>query len=169
MFLRLCLLRGAVVISCDRSDWRLAEATRLGAHAVVNLEAQEDPAARVAAVLAATPHGRGADVGIEAVGLAEVWEQCVRTLRPGGTAILFGGPPKGTTFAVDTVDMHYKEYTLKGIFHHAPRYVQTAMNLLISGAVDGAALATEIRPLERLVESLEDMSQGKGSKYILVP
>lgn len=169
MFLRLCLLRGASVISCDRSAWRLAEATRIGAHTVVNVSDIEDPALRDAAIVAATPHGRGADVGIEAVGLPEVWEQCVHTLRPGGTAILFGGPPKGTTFAVDTVDMHYKEYVLKGIFHHAPRYVQTAIKLLSSGTVDGGSLVTEVRPLERLVESLEDMSQGKGSKYILVP
>ena len=75
----------------------------------------------------------------------------------------------GNDLSVDTVDMHYKEYVLKGIFHHAPRHVQTAINLLSSGAVDGSALATEVRPLGRLIESLEDMAEGKGSKYILVP
>jgi len=30
-------------------------------------------------------------------------------------------------------------------------------------------LCTEVRPLEALVESLEDMARGVGSKYILTP
>ena len=30
-------------------------------------------------------------------------------------------------------------------------------------------LCSEVRPLEALVESLEDMSKGIGSKYILKP
>ena len=65
--------------------------------------------------------------------------------------------------------MHYDEYTLKGVFHHTPRYVKTAVDLLLSGQVDGDLLITESRPLEALVDSLEDMAAGRGSKYVLVP
>jgi len=65
--------------------------------------------------------------------------------------------------------MHYKEYTLKGVYHHQPRFVQIAVELLSSGKFDGMTLCTEVRPLEALVESLEDMARGVGSKYILTP
>jgi L-iditol 2-dehydrogenase len=169
MFVRLAILRGATVVSVDRSAWRLEQAKAAGATEIVNLTGAETQGERIAAVMVVTPHGRGADVGVEAAGLPEVWEQTVATLRPGGTAVLFGGPPKGTSFSVDTAAMHYNEYTLKGVFHHTPRYVETAIKLLASASVDGNSLVTESRPLERLVDSLEDMAAGRGSKYILIP
>lgn len=168
MFAQLAVLRGATVISVDRSAWRLEQAKRAGASEVINITDLDQN--RVDAVIRqATPGGRGADVGIEAVGLPAVWEQTVRTLCPGGTAVLFGGTPKGAPFAVDSSAMHYQEYTLKGVFHHTPRHVKTAVDLLSSGKVDAELLITERRPLDRLVESLEDMAAGRGSKYILVP
>jgi len=169
MFVQLATLRGATVISVDRSAWRLDEAKAAGATQIINLTGADTADERIAAIKAATPHGRGADVGIEAAGLPEVWEQTVATLRPGGTAVLFGGPPKGSTFAVDTAAMHYNEYTLKGIFHHTPRHVETAIRLLGNGSIDGNSLVTESRPLDRLIDSLEDMAAGRGSKYILIP
>ncbi|HEY4611070.1 MAG TPA: zinc-binding dehydrogenase, partial [Ilumatobacteraceae bacterium] len=135
----------------------------------VDLSEVSDFEDRVALIKRHTPHGRGADVGIEAVGLPQVWEQTVRTLRPGATAVLFGGTPKGAPFSVDSSAMHYEEYTLKGVFHHTPNYVRTAVELLASRKVDGSMLVTERRPLEALVASLEDMAAGRGSKYILEP
>lgn len=168
MFVRLATLRGANVISVDLSPWRLGQAERAGAVETIDITGldREQVAARVKR---STPGARGADVGVEAVGLPAVWEQTVRTLRPGGTAVLFGGTPRGATFAVDSSAMHYEEYTLKGVFHHTPRYVKTAVGLLVSGKVDGGMLITESRPLDALVDSLEDMAAGRGSKYVLVP
>ena len=72
----------------------------------------------------------------------------MRTLRPGATAVLFGGTPKGAPFSVDSSAMHYEEYTLKGVFHHTPNYVRTAVELLSSRKVDGSMLVTERRPLD---------------------
>lgn len=169
MYIRLAQLRGATVISADRSAGRLAQAKQAGAIETVDLTGLETPADCAAAIRAVTPYGRGADVAVEAVGLPEVWEQTWQCLRPGGTAVMFGGPKAGSTFSVDAVAMHYKEYKMIGVYHHAPRYVQIAVKLLSSGQFDGMTLCTEVRPLEALVESLEDMSKGIGSKYILKP
>ncbi|GAB2569657.1 zinc-dependent alcohol dehydrogenase [Leucobacter ruminantium] len=168
MFVRLATLRGANVVSVDQSAFRLGEAERAGAKQTVDITGL-DADDVLEAIRSTTPGGRGADVSIEAVGLPQVWEQAVRALRPGGTAVLFGGTPKGAMFGVDSSAMHYEEYTLKGVFHHTPKYVQTAVNLLISGQVDGMSLISEVRPLDALVESLEDMAAGRGSKYALVP
>jgi L-iditol 2-dehydrogenase len=116
-----------------------------------------------------TPHGKGADVAIEAVGLPAVWEQTAKCIRPGGTAVMFGGPPVGAHFSLNANDMHYFEYTIKGVFHHEPLYVQRALRLIESGQLDGQDLITEVRTLDRLVESLEDMAVGRGSKYLIDP
>lgn len=169
MFVRLAVLRGASVISVDQSSWRLGQAELAGAAAVIDISGLASPDEIAAAIKRATPAGRGADIGIEAVGLPQVWEQTVRTLRPGGTAVLFGGTPSGAMFSVDSSAMHYQEYTLKGVFHHTPKYVKAAVELMISGKLDGQLLITEERPLEKLVDSLEDMAAGRGSKYILTP
>lgn len=169
MFMRLARLRGAHVIAVDQAPDRLAAALRMGANEVIDISAYATTEERAAAVRAVTPGGRGVDVAIEAVGLPAVWEQTVQCLRPGGTAILFGGPPQGAKFSVDANDMHYFEYNLKGIFHHEPIYVQRALRLIDSGALDGRDLITETRGIDRLVESLEDMAAGRGAKYAIDP
>ncbi|WP_159618925.1 zinc-dependent alcohol dehydrogenase [Ruania rhizosphaerae] len=168
MFVRLATLRGAHVISVDQSAWRLEQAVTAGAEHTVNITDLDDDA-RLDAIRAHTPGERGADVGIEAVGLPPVWEQTLDTVRPGGTAVWFGGTPKGALMSVDTSRVHYEELTMKGVFHHQPRYVATAVKLLATGRVDGMSLITETRPLEALVDSLEDMAAGRGSKFALVP
>lgn len=168
MFIRLATLRGASVIGVDSAPGRLERAKVAGAVEVVDLTGLDGDEVDKA-IVRQTPGGRGADVGIEAVGLPQVWEQTVRTLRPGGVAVLFGGTPRGAGFTVDSCDMHYEEYTLKGVFHHTPKHVKVAVDLLSSGRFDGESLVTESRPLDQLVPSLEDMAAGRGSKYILVP
>ena len=168
MFIKLAQLRGASVIAADRSASRLAQAAEAGAR-TVDLTGLEGPEECAAQINELTPGGRGADVAVEAVGLPQVREQTSSLPPPGGTAVLFGGTPKNAPFSVNSSDMHYKEYTLKGVYHHQPRYVKVAVELLSTGKFDGMSLCTEVRPLEALVESLEDMSQGNGSKYILRP
>lgn len=168
MFVRLATLRGATVISVDQSPLRLEQAVGAGASVALDIGGLDD-ASRLEAIRAHTPGGRGADIGIEAVGLPAVWEQTLDTVRPGGTAVWFGGTPKGAIVQVDSSRVHYEELTMKGVFHHAPRYVATAVSLLASGQFDGMSLISEVRPLEALVDSLEDMAAGRGAKYALVP
>lgn len=169
MFMRLARLRGAHVIAVDQAPDRLAAARKMGANEIVDISEYASTKERAAAVRAITPGGRGVDVAIEAVGLPDVWEQTIQCLRPGGTAILFGGPPQGAQVSVNANDMHYFEYNLKGIFHHEPIYVQRALRLIDSGALDGRDLITETRGIDRLVESLEDMAAGRGAKYAIDP
>ena len=169
MHTRLATARGGHVISVDVSEWRLERAKAAGAVATVNITGIDDIDEIARLVKAQTPDGRGADVAIEAVGLAKVWEQTWKVLRPGGVAIMFGGTPKNEMMQLNTSVMHYEEIEIKGIFHHAPKYVRMAVDMLDSGIVDGQGLITESRPLEALIDSLEDMAQGKGSKYALVP
>jgi L-iditol 2-dehydrogenase len=86
--------------------------------------------------------GRGADIAIEAAGTDEAWRDAVALVRPGGTAVLFGGRERGTTLELDTYRLHYEELTVRGAFHHAPRHVRAALAFLVSGAYPWQRLVT---------------------------
>jgi len=166
MFVRLATLRGARVICCDLSANRLAVAHELGAVETIDVSTIDD---QVAAVRARTPEGRGADAAIEAVGLPEVWEKTVQMVRPGGIANLFGGAKGGTMFSLSTGQLHYGEVTVKGVFHHTPRHVETALRLLATGAVPAAPFLSGERPLASVIEALEATGKGNAVKYAIVP
>ena len=165
-FVRLAALRGARVICSDLSAERLAVARTLGAAETVDVSQVPD---QVAAVRAFTPGGRGVDAAIEAVGLPDVWEKTVEMVRPGGTANLFGGAKGGSRFSVSTTLLHYSGLTIKGVFHHTPRYVETALGLLASGAVPAEPFLSGEMPLADTVEALELMGRQHGIKYAIVP
>lgn len=79
-------LKGAaLVIAVDGIEHRLVVAKRMGADEVINFR-EEDP---VAAVKRLTG-GRGADVAIEALGKQQTFENCLRSVRPGGTVSSLG-------------------------------------------------------------------------------
>jgi L-iditol 2-dehydrogenase len=166
MFVRLAALSGARVVCCDLSADRLAVARELGAVETVVIA---DGVDQVAAVRGLTPDGRGVDVAIEAVGLPEVWEATVRMARKGGTVNLFGGAKGGTSFSVSTTLLHYSELTIKGVFHHTPRHVETALGLLRDGVVPAAPFLSGERPLADLVPTLEAIGRQEGIKYAIVP
>ena len=86
--------------------------------------------------------GRDADVAIEAAGTDDAWRDAVALVRPGGTAILFGGRERGTTLELDSYRLHYEELTVRGAFHHTPRHVRAALAFLVSGAYPWRRLVT---------------------------
>ena len=106
---------------------------------------------------------------IEAVGLPEVWERTVQMVRPGGTANLFGGAKGGSAFSISTTLVHYSELTIKGVFHHTPYYVETALSLLTSGAVPANVFVTDERPLNEVIDALEAMGRGEIIKSAIIP
>jgi L-iditol 2-dehydrogenase len=90
-------------------------------------------------------------------------------VRPGGTVNLFGGAKGGSTFSVSTTLLHYSELTIKGVFHHTPRFVETALSLLANGMVPADAFISGERPLVEVIDALEAMGRGEVIKYAIVP
>jgi len=165
-FLQLAKLKGARVITCDLSKERLEIARTLGADETVDASKVDD---QVEAVKALTEAGRGVDVAIEAVGSPQVWEKTILMARKGGTVNLFGGCKPDTTITISTHLVHYSEITLKGVFHHNPRYVKIALDLLARGAIDAGAFITARRPLAKLAEALEMIVKHEGIKTAVIP
>jgi alcohol dehydrogenase len=84
------LFSPAHIIAIEIADSRLEAAKEFGADVTINAS-REDAVAHVMAV----SDGLGADVAIEAVGIADSFETCTRLIRPGGRVAnvgVHGGP-----------------------------------------------------------------------------
>jgi len=154
LFVHAASLAGLHVIAVVKRMDQVATAKRFGAEQVVRVGDVDDP---IAAARALTPEGRGADVVFEAVATPEAWQWAVQMARKGGLVNLFGGPPAGTTVALDTNLIHYSDLTLKASFHHTPGTVRAAFDLLRSGRFDCDGFLTGTATLEEVPEVFQQM------------
>ncbi|MHB0980096.1 MAG: zinc-dependent alcohol dehydrogenase [Thermoleophilia bacterium] len=144
--------RGARVIAVGRNDEKLAAARVAGAAEVVDLRTAG--ADQAAAVRALTEDARGVDVAVEAVGRPEVWHFAVSIVRRGGVVNFFGGCEEGSVACVDTYRLHYEELCLTAAFHHTPRHVRMAKDVLARPDFPLRTLVTHRYTLEELVTPL---------------
>ncbi len=165
MHLQLAIHSGAEqVIVIDVKQSRLEVASSLGATTVINA-AREDPAIAVKELTA----GRGADVVIETAGAPEVWMMALAMVRKGGTVVMFGGCPTGTQIPLDTSRVHYGELTIKGVFHHNPRTVKRALELLGRRVIKAEPLISGRLPLKDVQKALEMVMRGEAIKMAICP
>jgi L-iditol 2-dehydrogenase len=155
---------GARPIVLDPHDERLARAPAFGAAEIVR--AERGPA-DVAAVQALTA-GRGAPVVFEAVGRPDAWELAVAMACPGGTVNLFGGCGRDTRFTAPTQRVHYEEVKLLGTYHHAPRHLARALEILAEGQWPWARLCGPEIGLDELPGALAGQL-GPHAKFTVVP
>jgi L-iditol 2-dehydrogenase len=152
------------VALCDVVQDRLEEAKKIGVDATID-SVKENLASRVLEL----SDGRGADVVVEAVGRKETWETAPALARKGGTVLLFGGCPTGTSTSFEAEKIHYGELHIQGAFHHTPSSVERAFRLIISGQVSIKPLISHEMPLQNAREALELMGSGKALKIALRP
>src|ERR1019366_6857037 len=114
----------------------LEAAAKLGA-GIVDLTGRSDA---VEAVKSAC--GGGFDLVIEAVGKPETWEAAARLARKGGKVNFFGGCPAGSKVTLETEWLHYGSLTLLSSFHHTPRAMRRALELIETGVVQARHFVT---------------------------
>jgi len=154
LFIHAASLQGLNVIAVVKRRDQIATAQHFGAEQVVRIADVDDP---IAAARALTPEGRGADIVLEAVATPEAWQWAVQMARKGGLVNFFGGPPAGTSVALDTNLIHYSDLTLKASFHHTPATVRRAFDLLCSGRFLCDDFLTGSATLEELPEVYRSM------------
>ncbi len=163
---RCAALRGAEVFVLGRRLARLEAARAMGAAETVDVEVETD----LSAWVRARTYGRGADRVIEAVGRPEAWEQALRLVRKGGTVNLFGGCPAGTAISIDTGRLHYDALTVLGSFHHTPRAIRTALDLLAAERIPWQTLVQREISLAEFAEALPHLVRGGGPlKAAVIP
>jgi len=144
------------VIVIDLVDERLEAAAKLGADETVN-GGREDVVERMRGLTG----GYGADVVIEAIGLAATWEQALKLARKGGVVLEFGGCPPGTEVKVNAEQVHYGELTIMGAFHTTPLHFRRALDFIVSRTIDVRPLITRKVGLEDIREAFEVLSTSK--------
>ena len=147
LFIHAASLLGLRVIAVVKRNDQIATARHFGAGQVPRISDVPDP---IAAARALTPEGRGADIVFEAVATPEAWQWAVQMARKGGLVNLFGGPPSGTTVALDTNLIHYSDLTLKASFHHTPATARRAFELITSGRFRAQDFLTGTATIEDL-------------------
>jgi L-iditol 2-dehydrogenase len=167
MMTKLAKLQGAEVIVVGRNPHKKLLAQSFGhADAVADMSDLDDAKQFVKTH---TQGGYGFDVVIEAVGQPHLWEKSIDLVRRGGLVNLFGGCSSSTTVTFETRRLHYDEITLLSLFHHTPRHIRQALELLVSGDFDPQALMTHTLGLHECRKALELMSDGKAIKVALKP
>ena len=159
MFVRLASLAGARVIAIGRRRQQLDRAESMGAAELVLSEPGSEP---VEAVRAHTEDGRGSDVVIEAVGSPAAWRGAVEMARMGGVVNFFGGCPRDTQVCLDTSLLHYSELTLKASFHHTPRHIRRALDIIAGGDIRVGDFVINEAPLKDLLSVFQHMMSHNG-------
>jgi alcohol dehydrogenase len=124
----------ARVIAIDLADARLERAREFGADVLIN-NGREDAVAVVQELTA----GLGADVAVEAVGLADTFELCTALVRPGGNVANVGVHGHPATLHLET--LWIKDITITtGLVDTSstPRL----LNLIAGGRLDPTPFAT---------------------------
>lgn len=171
MFCALSKLNGAKVISIGRKDYKLKIARELGADYVLNSTCfieQDDLIENIKNLT----DGIGPEIVIEAVGLPETWELSTRIVARGGLVNFFGGCKRGSKVELDTYRLHYDELKLIGVFHHTPKHVQKALNLLANPSFRDkvfSKIITHSMPLRELEKAFLMQEAGEAIQVAIKP
>ena len=124
----------------------------------------------VAAIRTLT-EGRGADYTVEAVGLPAVQEACLAAARPGGTIVLAGLSPMGSSTNLPGALITRQEKTVKGSYYgsaHPARDFPFLAALYLSGQLDLDRLITRTYRLEQINEAYAEMLSGQVLRSVIV-
>lgn len=148
---------GLQVCAVDIDDGKLAHATRLGAHAVVNAK-QGDA---VAAVIAAT--GGGAHGVLITAPSLPAFEQGVRMTRKHGTCVLVGIPPG--EFPTPLFDVVANCITIRGSFVGSRLDMAEALAFAAQGRVRADI---ELQPLSAINTVFARLAKGEVPSRVVI-
>ncbi len=162
MHLAYLKMYGVQVVVSDFIDDRLDLAADMGATSVVVPKAIKN-------VIDTMTRDAGVDLVMECTGQQGVWETSVNYVRRGGTVVLFGGCPSGTTVSYDAARLHYDELHIMGSFHYTPNDVKKAYDIIAGDNIDLSMLISGQYALDNLEKAFLLLEQGIGIKYAVRP
>lgn len=115
--------------------------------------------------------GRGADYAIEAVGLPAVQETCLAAARPGGTIILAGLAPMGSSTNLPGATITRQEKTVKGSYYGSAspaRDFPFFADLYLQQRLDLGRLVSRTYSLEQINEAYADMLAGVVARGVIL-
>ncbi|MBB5153660.1 zinc-binding dehydrogenase [Saccharopolyspora phatthalungensis] len=155
------------IVAVDVNPDKLEVAKRLGATDTVDAGAE---GADVAELLRDVVPG-GLDYVFDAIGRTSTTEASVAALAIGGTAVVVGLPPEGTTARFDPLALSESSRRIIGSHYGSidpRRDIPALVDLYTEGELDLETLISARRPLSEAVEALEDLKAGRALRTVLV-
>lgn len=155
------------MIAVDSNPVRLEMARRMGADVVIDYT-QEDPIAKVKALT----EGRGADVCIEALGIQETFENCIKSVRPAGMVSSLGVygdkitiPLEPFVYGIGDIDVR------TSLCPGGKRRMTALMALVKAGRLDLKQLVTHRFSLDEIEEAYPLLSNQEDGviKVVVTP
>ncbi|HQY93542.1 Zn-dependent alcohol dehydrogenase [Caldilinea sp.] len=115
--------------------------------------------------------GRGVDYAFEAVGSPAVQEACLAAARPGGTIVLAGLAPMGSSTNLPGAVLTRQEKTVKGSYYgsaHPPRDFPFLASLYLDGLLDLDSLITRTYRLEEINSAYTEMLAGSVVRSVVL-
>lgn len=109
------------------------------------------------------------DVVIECTGQVSIWEKSIDFVERGGTLMLFGGCPSGTSASFSTARIHYDDLKLLSPFHFGTGAVRQAREWLLAEGFDLSGLLSGERALKDAQKVFGDLMDGAGIKFVFRP
>ena len=164
LVLQVALAQGGRVLAAGtaRDGRRLDLARRLGAEAIVNVDA-EDPVSAAREWTA----GAGVDVAFECAGAPRSLDACLRAVRRIGTLVQVG--LMGRRIECDYEQVAMREIFVTGTYGSSLMSWPRALALLAQGRVQAAALISDVLPLTAWEEGFRKTAAQESIKVLLEP
>jgi S-(hydroxymethyl)glutathione dehydrogenase/alcohol dehydrogenase len=153
------------IIAVDTRPEKLDLARRLGATDAVRAGPDKDAPAAVHDLVRG-----GVDYAFEAIGREEAIRAAWDAVRPGGTVVVVGLMPKGSTLTIDPWGLLY-EKTLTGCFlgsAHIDRDIPRLVDLYREGDLELDALVSRRLPLADLPDAFDRLRAGEAVRQLIV-
>lgn len=144
------LMGASMVVGVDGDEARLRMANEIGVDVVLNYK-EQDVLAEIKKLT-----GGGADVAIEALGTQETFENCLRTLRPGGTLSSLGVYSGKLQMPSDAFAAGIGDYKIvTTLCPGGKERMRRLMEVVRTGRVDLSPLITHRFSLDEIGEAYE--------------
>jgi S-(hydroxymethyl)glutathione dehydrogenase / alcohol dehydrogenase len=153
------------IVAVDMRPDKLALAGQLGATHSVHAGPGSDAAGTVRELT-----GGGVDYAFEAIGLERAIREAWEAVRPGGTVVVLGLPPKGSTLTIDTWGFIY-EKSLKGCLLGSAQIevdIPRILDLYRAGELKLDELVSRRITLAELPEAFARLRSGEAVRQLVV-
>jgi (R,R)-butanediol dehydrogenase/meso-butanediol dehydrogenase/diacetyl reductase len=146
---------GTIIVS-EPAPNRRELALSLGAHHAI------DPAQSTPAQVRQLTGGRGADVAIEAVGIAATMDDCANSVRRGGRIVVAG--TFFEPYSMNLLNLIMQEQSIIGTFGYIDEF-QEAMQIITSGDVDVTPLISRTVALDDLPAVFKEITRDRSRDH----
>ena len=112
--------------------------------------------------------GLGVDYAIIATANVKALEQGFRTVRKGGTVLLFGAPARGASASFDLSSLFLREVKFMSSYSTSETEMGVALNLIEKNRIDPSILISHRLPLSQAIEALSVADKGVNAVKVIV-